>query len=337
MSENDRYLWDKTGEPDPEVERLEQWLAPLAHRGGEASPAVATRRPWIRYAAAAAVLAAIGVGAYVATRPSPDAPPPGPSPREQATKPVSETPPEVPAQPDFRLSFTSGDEKVPAGSWIHATDVPREVTLGDLVRLRLDPGSRLRVDRAGEGGALLFLERGALEARVSSDARPRFFQVDTYAARCVDLGCRYTLAVEDGGVARVRVTTGQVSFENGTREVFVPAHAGCVAKPGSGPGTPRFDDVSEELSKALDAFDAPGTAPDRRAQADRVLAAVRTTRDTLSAWHLLQDADEVVALAARKTLEAQVGHPKEIAPQEGRPDAAEREAWKDYLLDRFWR
>src|SRR5512132_3704275 len=28
---DDRYLWDKTGPPDPEVERLEQTLASLAH------------------------------------------------------------------------------------------------------------------------------------------------------------------------------------------------------------------------------------------------------------------------------------------------------------------
>jgi len=29
---NEDYLWDKSGEPDPEVQRLENLLAPLGHK-----------------------------------------------------------------------------------------------------------------------------------------------------------------------------------------------------------------------------------------------------------------------------------------------------------------
>src|SRR5262245_4143907 len=29
----DDYLWDRSGEPDPEIEKLEQTLAPLGHAG----------------------------------------------------------------------------------------------------------------------------------------------------------------------------------------------------------------------------------------------------------------------------------------------------------------
>jgi hypothetical protein len=71
------YLWDKTGEADPEVERLEGLLGGFAHRPGrvELPPEVAaptrTSRPRLaRYAAAAALLLAALAGALVTLRPA---------------------------------------------------------------------------------------------------------------------------------------------------------------------------------------------------------------------------------------------------------------------------
>lgn len=72
------YLWDKTGEADPEVERLEGLLGGFAHRPGRlelppeaAAPARAGRSPrLVWYAAAAALLLAALAGALVALRPA---------------------------------------------------------------------------------------------------------------------------------------------------------------------------------------------------------------------------------------------------------------------------
>ena len=66
------YLWDKTGEADPEVERLESLLGGFAHRPRPLelpAPAARPRRrpPW-SYVAAAAVLLAVLAGAVVALR-----------------------------------------------------------------------------------------------------------------------------------------------------------------------------------------------------------------------------------------------------------------------------
>ena len=41
-AEDDDYLWDRSGAPDPEVVRLEALLAPLGHRGS--APALPSRR-----------------------------------------------------------------------------------------------------------------------------------------------------------------------------------------------------------------------------------------------------------------------------------------------------
>jgi len=71
------YLWDKTGEADPEVERLEGLLGSLAHKAGRlelppevAAPARAGRPRLAWYAAAAALLLAALAGALVALRPA---------------------------------------------------------------------------------------------------------------------------------------------------------------------------------------------------------------------------------------------------------------------------
>jgi hypothetical protein len=56
---NDDYLWDRSGEPDPEVERLERVLGEYRYRETPLSPALRSRfswqrKPWVRFAAAAA-------------------------------------------------------------------------------------------------------------------------------------------------------------------------------------------------------------------------------------------------------------------------------------------
>ena len=318
MTENDRYLWDRTGPVDEEVERLERLLAPLAHPEGAAPPSL---RPsplvaWIPFAAAASLLAA-GLAAWTGSG---------------AGRPP-ETSPEgvIPAG----ASVVADGAPVPAGQWIQATDAPREVVLGHSGSLTLDRGSRLQVRHLAADETRLFLERGSLEARIGAGVKPRFFQVDTNAARCVDLGCRYTLSVDAAGVSRVVVLTGQVSFETETREVYVPRGATCVARTGSGPGTPRFENAPAALSEAADAFDAASPAA-RSAASARVLAEVKTPRDTLVAWHLLEDADPEIARAAETALVAVAARPEGLSEHAGPPTAQDRERWKAHLESSWW-
>jgi hypothetical protein len=99
----------------------------------------------------------------------------------------------------------------------------------------------------------------------------------------VDLGCAYTLEVDDSGWGRLRVTFGWVSFEREGRESIVPAGASCETRPGVGPGTPYFEEASEALRDALAKLDFEGGGADELAL---VLAGARE-RDTLTLWHLL--------------------------------------------------
>jgi FecR-like protein len=315
VSENDEHLFDGTGSPDPDVARLERLLRPLGRADLAPVAARPRRRGPLLVAALATAAAAVMVAILL---------------HEQSAPPSD---PQTPAVADGpRVHDAERDASFAAGEWVDAGDEDREILIGDVGRVRLAAQSRLQVRHVSDDTTRLYLARGLLEASVSADARPRFFQVDTDAARCVDLGCRYTLEAGEDGVATVRVLTGQVAFEAGSREVFVPAGASCVARKDRGPGTPRFDDARAEVASAFDAYDA-APAEKRRDAALAALAAVRNGRDTLPAWHLLQDADADVVRAAHDRLETVAGRCDDGGTA---PSAKVRAAWKEYLEVHCW-
>jgi ferric-dicitrate binding protein FerR (iron transport regulator) len=313
---DDRWLWDRTGPEDEEAERLERLLRPMGHDPAARPPTgrlLFFRRPLFLGLAAAVALAAVGVSLWKVLD------------REPGSYPGS-------AQPLAGVLLDGAP--VAAGAWVEAGTASRELVLADAGRVTLDPGARLRVDRSGADEARLFLQRGRLEARIGADVKPRWFRVDTDAANCVDLGCHYELVASSEGT-RVRVTTGRVSFEGpGGREVYVPAGATCTARAGRGPGTPRFEDATARLAAAADAFDAASTPESRRAAAAALVAAVEKPRDTLAAWHLLQDPDDAVVARALSSLTLRWGRP-EGAATEGRPSASDLSLWRDHL-SRGW-
>jgi hypothetical protein len=132
----------------------------------------------------------------------------------------------------------------------------------------------------------LELARGRLSARIW--APPRLFFVDTPSAVAADLGCAYTLEVDDAGGSLLHVTSGWVALQLKDRESMVPAGAACATRPGVGPGTPYFEDSSEIFRKALAKidFEPQDTEWSKIPALDLVLAESRP-RDTLTLWHLL--------------------------------------------------
>ena len=151
--------------------------------------------------------------------------------------------------------------------------------------VRLEADEIGRVDLAANsvlrtaGGRRLALERGELHAFIWAPARQ--FVVDTPSARAVDLGCEYTLNVDQKGDGVLRVQMGWVAFQVGDREAFIPAGATCVTRRRGGPGIPFFEDASAGLRGGVQGFERG----DRRALSS-LLAAARP-RDGLTLWHLL--------------------------------------------------
>jgi hypothetical protein len=159
----------------------------------------------------------------------------------------------------------------------------------EIGQVELEPDTRVRLLKSTAGQKRLALDRGTIQATIW--ALPGEFVVDTPSAVAVDLGCAYTLYVDDSGKGLLRTTLGWVGFKLEHRESFIPAGAACATRPRVGPGTPYFEDASLRFRTALSQFDFEAGSPEQRSAAlTTVLTEVRK-RDALSLWHLLARAN----------------------------------------------
>ncbi len=245
---NEEYLWNRSGEPDEDIVRLERLLAPLRYR----EPVHHRRRQsLVLWLAAAAAILAGAVSIPFLTR-----------------------------GPLTTWELPSG-HKLRAGQAIDVTgSSSTKIESAKTGELRIDPGSRVRLVAVSDDQERFNLERGTIHAFIW--APPGRFVVDTPSARTIDLGCRYTLHVSKSGVGLLTVEFGWVAFESHGTESFIPEGAACLTRPARGPGTPYFLDAPKALTMALDSFDMTS---DNDALG-RVLASARS-RDALTLWHLL--------------------------------------------------
>jgi hypothetical protein len=181
-----------------------------------------------------------------------------------------------------RLDTAAGVDRMSIGEWIETDSASRaRIKIGEIGTVDIAPNTRMQLLAARPNEHRLNLARGLISAQIL--APPRLFFVETASTTVVDLGCAYTMEVDEAGVGRLRVTSGWASLEWDQVESLVPAGASCPTRPGVGPGTPAFDDASERLRQALFEFDYS----DGGSRAvDAVLAESRQ-RDTLTLWHLL--------------------------------------------------
>jgi len=281
------YLWDGSGEPDPEIQKLESKLAALRHQQAAPEfpayvrPVEPARRwwilqPWLGWAGASVLAMGLIVALVVIFHP---------------WQPVHVAP------TGWDVTSVSGSPRI-AGKTLAAAQ-SRNLGLGQLLEtdggskatiaiadtgaIEIEPGARVRLLESTSGRKRLKLERGTIHATIW--APPGEFVVDTPAAVAVDLGCVYTLQVNDSGDGTLRTTVGWVGFRLGDRESFVPAGAACHTRKLSGPGTPYFEDASPDFVAALEKLDLakPGTAD----YALEVVLAQARQRDALTLWHLL--------------------------------------------------
>jgi hypothetical protein len=285
---NDDYLWDRSGKPDPGVAKLEEQLADLRHRGeiphfSEEEFEKLRRRPrgswrfyfaWPRlvFAAAAIALIALVVG-Y----------------REITSRREPES--------GWAVTRLQGAPRIGAGtlrqagrigvgqSLVTDSSSSARIRVGDIGEVDIGPNSHVRLIQAGGTRQELALDHGILHARIT--APPRQFFVDTPSANAIDLGCEYDLTVDESGAGLLHVTLGWVQFEAGHRKVLIPAGALAATRPGIGPGTPFFEEVSQQFQSALQELDFGDGLPAARSSAlDLVLKEARRD-DALTLFYLL--------------------------------------------------
>jgi hypothetical protein len=155
------------------------------------------------------------------------------------------------------------------------------INLNKIGHVDIDPNSRVKVLSTKMTEQRFALERGKMSAQIS--APPRIFFVDTPSAKAVDLGCAYTLEVDDNGRGLLHVTSGWVALEDKGRESRVPAGAACETRPQLGPGTPFFLSSTAPFQKALEKFDFEQGG----VEALKIVLAEASQSDTLTLFNLL--------------------------------------------------
>jgi hypothetical protein len=173
--------------------------------------------------------------------------------------------------------------RLAVGEWLETDDSSRaKIDVGMIGHVEIEPNTRIRLVEAKLTDHRLALARGAMHAVIW--APPRLFFVETPSALAVDLGCEYTLEVDDEGVGLLHVTRGYVALEKGKgHESVVPAGAYCAMRPESGPGTPYSEDATEAFRTALAQLDFENGGLD----AINIILAEAREADTFTLWHLL--------------------------------------------------
>ena len=339
---SDDYLFDGSGTPDPDVERLERMLGRL--RSTATAPSIATNgerrtanderrtpndeRPYLgarfylpALAAAAAIVMMVGLTWQTAA--------------PTASWDVAS----LSGTPRIGSIALMGEGRIAVGQTLTTDEASRaRMDVSNIGQVTIDNSTRVRLVETRDGHHQLALERGTLHAVIA--APPGQFVVSTPSATATDLGCIYSLHVNDDGSGLLTVEAGWVAFEERGHESFVPSGASSRTDRVNGPGTPRFDDTDQAFRDALDDIDNSRDAA-RKATSLRLVLEHARLHDAMTLWHLIvrvapADREAVVdALAARVPMPPTVTRDAVL-----RLDRAALDQWWDTLgLDEatWWR
>lgn len=315
------YLWDGSGDPDPEVVRLERVLRAARYDGAIDLPhGPSARRPRRRIAPVMALgalaAAAVALLVWLGRDPEPTAVP---------LMDVSVTP--LAGAPLIGEAAVAHNRALRPGEWLTTDGASRAlIEMAGVGEVTIGTDSRVRLVEGGPDQRRLELGLGALHARVY--APPRLFLVDLPSATAIDLGCEYELLVDRSGAGTLRVTSGEVSLEGHGRAALVPAGSECETRPGHGPGTPHRTGASPDLVGALRRYDFEAGGADALASALEAASA----RDTLPLWHLIGRSSGLDRMSVIARLAALAPPPPGIAIDEPAAlDAAALAAWRREL------
>lgn len=273
----DDYLWDGTGVPDEEVVRLEALLGRYRHTAPlPALPprAIPPRRIAVQAAlqllVAAASLILVAGAAWFAF----------------SLRQTGWTVQSLAGAPTVAGTRIDQPSRLPIGETMTTDAVSRaRIDVGTIGIVDVEPNSRVRLIASRAREHRLALDHGQIRALIW--APPRLFFVNTPSSTAIDLGCAYTLRVDERGWGKIVVESGWVAFEHAGRESFIPQTAMCTTRPGVGPGTPCYQDVPAGFEEALTILDfSPTQDVSRKAALDTILASARP-KDALTLWHLL--------------------------------------------------
>ncbi|MBD3298394.1 MAG: hypothetical protein GF341_07055 [candidate division Zixibacteria bacterium] len=303
----DDYLWDKSGDPDRDTQRLEQLLGEFRYRRPH-RPVWQRPTTWIVVPLAAAAI--IILTFTLQSDQSLDT-------AIQWTASAALGTPTADHTPIVEPRVVSD------GQWLDTDGTSRlRIDLGGYGEVLLEPGSRLRIVSTDMDHPRLQLTEGMLHAALWA---PEDVSIETPSAVAMERDGEFVVAINEDDRVCLSVNVGRVMMREGSKESIVPAGAVCEAYPESGPGTPFCESAPDRFRQALESYDLSrhGTAG-----LDRVLGEAGTC-DLVPLWHLLQRVDS-------KQRGRIFDHMAELQPP---PDGVTRAGINrldSRMLDRWW-
>jgi len=284
--EDHEYLWDASGEPDPEITRIEQLLGryrqptplralPSLGRAGWWELLLWSRMFRASAFSAGAALLLFLVCPWAVRRVA--------YPQDSCGAFCLAGAPRI----NGRSMETSADLR--SGGLVETDGSSQaEIRIGLVGRVTVLPNSRMRLVEMRQGRYRMALERGKISARTL--APPFTFVVDTPGPTAYDVGCAFTLETDERGSGLLRVTSGWVQLELDDRQILIPAGAASLLRPGGNLGTPYFEDAPEAFRTALARLDfGPQDAAALSSALADLLAAARP-RDVFTFVEMLRTA-----------------------------------------------
>jgi hypothetical protein len=269
------YLWDPHAPIDVEVEALERALAPLRfehRRRALTLPPAPRTAPWRQRTlaiAATIALVAIGTAGLWKWRES--------WPSGRAWPLVLRDGARFESQATLAL-----DRPIAIGPQSSArADIAR---IGEMI---IEPASAVTLIETSSTRHRVALERGAIHVRVW--APPGRFGVRTPGGTAVDLGCIFSVSVDEKGQASAHVQTGWIELYNAWGESLIPAGAIGTMTASSAPTVPVYEDATPAFTTSVRAFQNAGDDGTRMALVDHLARSARA-RDVLTLLMLAKDA-----------------------------------------------
>lgn len=191
--------------------------------------------------------------------------------------------------PFWEVNFANKISRLRVGEWFETSAASDAIVrIANVGEIRVEPNSRLRILESRPQEQRMELQKGTIKAQVW--APPRLFFVETPSATAIDLGCAYTLNVDDAGNGLLRVTLGAVQLESAGRSSVVLLGWSAKTRRDAGPGTPFLVDSPAAIEQALDIIDF-GQDPAAKASAVDLIVNESRDHDMVTLWHLLSRVD----------------------------------------------
>ncbi|NWF88716.1 MAG: FecR domain-containing protein [Ignavibacteriaceae bacterium] len=192
----------------------------------------------------------------------------------------------VSGRPVIETKVLTGDGAIESGERLFTDFSSRaRLKLENIGEIDIEPQSEIRIIESGKAEHKLILSRGRILAR--SWSIPKLFSIKTPSANIKDLGCAYSITVDEKSSTFLNVTSGWVLMENKNCKSLLPKGTSCYSGV-SGMGTPFSESASLTFKDALYNLDFNnGSSSDL----DIVLSEARKD-DLITLFHLLKRSEK---------------------------------------------